>query len=116
MIRIGKGWYSLESLVIGKLALGFHGRFEGCLRREHWLAREPGTVEPLWFNRHENILPELKKAGLQIGDGNLEPNLHQPGRGEELLFLLLLPGDEVQGRAEIWIKLEEEPIGRNENY
>lgn len=39
-MRIGKGWYFLESLVIGKLALGFHGRFEDCLRREHWLGRE----------------------------------------------------------------------------
>lgn len=38
---------------------------------------------------------------------SLDPTLHQPGRGEELLFLLLFPGDEVQGRAEI--QLEGEP-------
>lgn len=30
---------------------------------------------------------------------NLDPNLHQPGRGDELLFLLLLPGDEVQEQS-----------------
>lgn len=59
----------MESPVVGKPALGFHGRFEGFLKTEHWLAREPGTDEPLWLTRHENILPELKKAGLQNGGG-----------------------------------------------
>lgn len=49
------------------------GGFEGCLRREHWLAREPGTAEPLWLNRHKNILPELKKIGLQNGAGKFGP-------------------------------------------
>lgn len=29
----------------------------------------------------------------------LDPNLYQLGRGEELFLLLLLPGDEVPGRA-----------------
>lgn len=33
---------------------------------------------------------------------SLGPTLHQPGT-EELLYLLLFPGDEVQGRAEIQI-------------
>lgn len=73
VMRIGKWWYFLESLVIGELALGLHGRFEGCLRREPWLAREPGPAEPLWLNRHENILPELKKTGLQKRDGKFGP-------------------------------------------
>lgn len=59
----------MESLVVGKPALGVHGRVEGCLRTEHWLAREPGTDEPLQLTRHENVLPELKKASLKNGDG-----------------------------------------------
>lgn len=39
---------------------------------------------------------------------------HQPGRGEELLLGLLLPADEVRGRAEEQIQLEEEPVGVKE--
>lgn len=44
----------------------------------------------------------------------LDPNLYQPGGGEELLILLLLPGDEGRGRAWIRMQLEKEPLGRNE--
>lgn len=44
----------------------------------------------------------------------LDLNLHQPGRGEDLFILLLLPGGEVRGRAEICVQLEEESAVRNE--
>lgn len=63
----------MDSAVEGKPALGFARRYKGCLRRERWLARDPGTAKPSWLKGDETILAELKRVALQKGEGGFGP-------------------------------------------